>query len=105
MGFDHHPPFNLMLKEQGVEQLAIAVGARQADIVFALKIGGGQRRLRRQRMAGGQHADFIQRQQRGAFGARGVCRVSVRPRSWRWAESHSSSSGDSWGTICRLTSG
>ncbi len=29
-----------MLKEQGVEQLAIAVGARQADIVFALKIGG-----------------------------------------------------------------
>ncbi|SAY68478.1 hypothetical protein KQS06HV_100342 [Klebsiella quasipneumoniae subsp. similipneumoniae] len=70
VGFDHHPPFNLMLYEQGVEQLAIAVGARQADVVFALKIGGGQRRLRRQRMAGRQHADFIQRQQRRAFGAR-----------------------------------
>ncbi|CDQ16061.1 hypothetical protein KQQSB11_380072 [Klebsiella quasipneumoniae subsp. quasipneumoniae] len=71
VGFDHHPPLDLMLKEQGVEQLAIAVGARQADVVLALKIGGGQRRLRRQRMAGGQDADFIQRQQRGAFSARG----------------------------------
>ena len=29
----------------------------------------------------------------------GVCNVSVNPRSWRCADSHSSSSGDSCGTI------
>ncbi len=105
MGFDHHPPFNLMLKEQGVEQLAIAVGARQADIVFALKIGGGQRRLRRQRMAGGQHADFIQRQQRGAFGARGGMQGLRQAKVMALGGEPLLQQRRLPGTICRLTSG
>lgn len=95
MRLHHHPPFDLMFDKQGIEQLAIAIGARQANIVFAVKIRRRQRRLCRQRMALRQYAHFIEGQQRRTLGSGGVCRVSVNPRSWRWADSHSSSSGDS----------
>nr|VUD34407.1 Uncharacterised protein [Raoultella sp. NCTC 9187] len=71
MRFDHHPPLDLMFKEQGVKQLAIAVGPRQADVVFSVEIGGGQNLLRGERMVLRQDADLIQRQQRRALGAGG----------------------------------
>ena len=67
----HHPPFDLMFDKQGIEQLAIAIGARQANVVFAVKIRRRQRRLCRQRMALRQYAHFIEGQQRRTLGSGG----------------------------------
>jgi hypothetical protein len=50
-----------MLGKQGIKQLTIAVGARQADIVFTVEIGRSQLLLAGKRVALRQHADLVER--------------------------------------------
>ena len=67
MRFYHHPPLHLMLGKQRIQQLSIAVGLRQADVILPLEIRRRQHLFCGQRMPFGQHAHFVQRQQLRAF--------------------------------------
>ena len=59
MRFHRHSPFDLMLGKQGIQQLSVTVGLRQADVVFPVEILRREHRLTGKPMPGGQNAHFI----------------------------------------------
>jgi hypothetical protein len=70
-----------MLGKQGIKQLTIAVGARQADIVFTVEIGRSQLLLAGKRWLCGSTQTSLSVNSGVRSVPAGVCRVSVRPRS------------------------
>lgn len=68
--FHHHAALDALFAEQRIQQVAIAVGARQADKVLPGEVLRCQPIFHQQRVARRQHADFVQRHQRHPLGAR-----------------------------------
>jgi hypothetical protein len=63
----HQPALHALFMKQRIQQLAIAVGARQADVVFSGEILRCQHCARAERMLLRQNAHLVAGQQRQAF--------------------------------------